>query len=229
MVWIPSPTELREARLPGLCPAHEVCGGEVPGVPLHVLSWGLGAFDIIGDPQLCSEDLAGLCTPAKPPPSPWVPCSAWEGKGLSWAQRPEWARLGSGPGVKASPHSSEPQPLPLQMGMLQLSEASPPCRASSGHRDTSLFPKKILLNVHTRFILGFANSIQQVKRQQCPWRTGHQPPAQPPRLRGGLHFPQAAWYLLSYTLPQALPPCGGCFVPRGAQESAQDGWIWNPY
>lgn len=164
-----------------------------------------------------------------PPPSPWVPCSAWEGKGLSWAQRPEWARLGSGPGVKASPHSSEPQPLPLQMGMLQLSEASPPCRASSGHRDTSLFPKKILLNVHTRFILGFANSIQQVKRQQCPWRTGHQPPAQPPRLRGGLHFPQAAWYLLSYTLPQALPPCGGCFVPRGAQESAQDGWIWNPY
>lgn len=96
-------------------------------------------------------------------------------------------------------------------------EATPSPRASSGHRDTSLLPKKILLNAHTKFILGFANPIQQVKRQQCSHEHGaHATSPQHSQGNGsGLYFPAATQHLLSYTLPHAVSPRWAALSPVG--------------
>ena len=60
-----------------------------------------------------------------------------------------------------------------------------------------LLSKKTLLNVHTKFILGFADSIQQGKRQQCSCEHGALATgAQPGRLWVALSLPEATEHLL---------------------------------
>lgn len=65
------------------------------------------------------------------------------------------ALLGCGPGVKSLPDCSEPLTLPK--GLLKMAEAAPLAKLPQGHSHNSLLPKKILLNAHTKFILGFAD------------------------------------------------------------------------
>lgn len=85
---------------------------------------------------------------------------------------PNGNRFGSGSRVKSYPAALSPAP--LQKGVLKVAEAHPPPRElPQGHRDTSLLPKKNLLNAHTKFILVFADSVWQEKTPQC-----HLPPAQ---------------------------------------------------
>lgn len=95
--------------------------------------------------------------------------------------------------------------------------------------------KKISLNAHTKFILGFANSIQQVKGQQCWYEHGWSACRQPPAWPGGETL---VWALLprarpvplvSYSAHQAgYPiPSRARGLPRmGVEpESAQTTWL----
>lgn len=62
--------------------------------------------------------------------------------------------LGVGRGSNPSDCS---EPLTLQKGLLKMAEAAPLAKLPQGHSHNSLLPKKILLNAHTKFILGFAD------------------------------------------------------------------------
>lgn len=111
-------------------------------------------------PSLC------MLVTSSPRPRP-----AWdrEGPGLRGSNGRSW---GVGLGVKPFPDCSEPSPSP---------------RASSGHRDTNLLPKKILLNAHTTFILGckFSPASEETTVLLGTWKAHHQPPAQPGRQTTG--------------------------------------------
>ena len=110
-------------------------------------------------------------------------------------------RLGSGPGVKFFPDCSEPSLSP---------------RASSGHRDTNLLPKKILLNAHTTFTLGckFNPASEETTMLSRTRSARHQPPAQP----GG---PTTGWALLPWG-PTAIPHLTLC-LRRGL--GGRPGWV----
>lgn len=128
--------------------------------PLELdFSWSQDAFDITGDLEPCC---VGPGSPVPNHDQPTLQRPDWE-KALTWG----WAR------VKAFLTAPWTPPLPLQTQIPKVPRGGVPSLQSflrtQGYQ---LLSKKILLNAHTKFILGFADSIQQGKRQQCSCEHG---------------------------------------------------------
>lgn len=154
LVQVSSPTQPRGAvsqALPLL-----IRGGSRYPLELY-FSWSQGAFDVIGDLEPCCVG------PGSPVPNCDQPIP----------QRPEWEQAWGRARVKAFLTTTWVLPLPLQTQMLKVPRGGIPSLQSflrtQGYQFLS---KKILLNAHTKFILGFADSVQQGKRQQCSCEHG---------------------------------------------------------